>query len=83
MFGQPVVVLEAGAEVLTAAHGRAVGRGLPVSVFTEELFAAGHDAADRAAVAAVLRAGLALVGFGVHGPRNAVDEVVEGARMHP
>ena len=22
-------------------------------------------------------------GFGVHGPRNAVDEVVKGARMHP
>lgn len=25
----------------------------------------------------------ALVGFAVHGPRNAVDEVVRGAHMHP
>jgi hypothetical protein len=83
MFGQPVVVLEAGAEVLRTAHGRAVDRGLPVSVFTEELFATGHDAANRAAVAAVPRAELALVGFALHGPRNAVDKVVKGAHLHP
>lgn len=83
MFGQPVVVLEAGAELIRTAHARAVGRGLPVSLFTEELFATGHDAANRAAVAAVPRAELALVGFAVHGPRNAVDKVVKGARMHP
>ncbi len=60
-----------------------MGRGLPVSVFTEELFATGHDAANRAAVAAVPRGELALVNFGVHGPRNAIDKVVKGARMHP
>jgi len=83
MFGQPVVVLEAAAGLIRTAHGRAVDRGLPVSVFTEELFATGHDAANRAAVAAVPRAELALVGFGVHGPRNAVDKVVKGARLHP
>ncbi|RBY90797.1 DUF2000 domain-containing protein [Blastococcus sp. TF02A-26] len=83
MFGQPVVVLEAGAEALRTAHGRAVDRALPVSVFTEELFATGHDAANRAAVAAVPRAELALVGFAVHGPRNAVDKVVKGAHLHP
>ena len=83
MFGQPVVVLEADRAAITTAHGRAVDPGLPVSVFTEELFATGHDAANRAAVAAVPRGELALVGFGVHGPRNAVDKVVKGARMHP
>ena len=36
-----------------------------------------------AAVAAVPRADLDLVGLALHGPRNAVDEVVKGARMHP
>jgi hypothetical protein len=82
MFRQPVMVFEAAGEVLTAGHGRAVDRALPVSVFTRELFDTGHDAANRAAVAAVPRAELDLVGFAVHGPRTAVDKVVKGARLH-
>jgi hypothetical protein len=68
--------------VLTAAHERAVGRGLALSVFTADLFGTGNDADNRAAVRAVPRAGLDLVGLAVHGPRNAVDKVLKGARMH-
>jgi hypothetical protein len=83
MFGQPVLVFEAPAEVLTAAHSRAVSRGLPMSVFTADLFATGNDEDNRAAVRAVPRDLLDLVGLAVHGPRNAVDKVVKGARMHP
>jgi hypothetical protein len=83
MFGQPVLVFEAAGEVLTAAHARAVSRGLPTSVFTAELFATGNDEDNRAAVRAVPRDRLDLVGLAVHGPRNAVDKVVKGARMHP
>lgn len=83
MFGQPVLVFEASAEVLTAAHARAVSRGLPMSVFTADLFATGNDEDNRAAVRAVPRDRLDLVGLAVHGPRNAVDKVVKGARMHP
>jgi hypothetical protein len=83
MFGQPVLVFEAPGEVLTAAHSRAVSRGLPMSVFTAELFATGNDEDNRAAVRAVPRDRLDLVGLAVHGPRNAVDKVVKGARMHP
>ena len=83
MFGQPVLVFEAPAEVLTAAHARAVSRGLPMSVFTADLFATGNDEDNRAAVRAVPRDRLDLVGLAVHGPRNAVDKVVKGARMHP
>ncbi|MFC4853914.1 DUF2000 family protein [Actinophytocola glycyrrhizae] len=83
MFGRPVLVFEAPAQVLTAAHGRALSRGLPMSVFTADLFATGNDADNRAAVRAVPRDRLDLVGLAVHGPRNAVDKVVRGARMHP
>jgi hypothetical protein len=83
MFGQPVLVFEASAQVLTAAHGRGIARGLPMSVFTAELFATGNDEDNRAAVLAVPRDRLDLVGLAVHGPRNAVDKVVKGARMHP
>lgn len=83
MFGRPVLVFEAQAGVLTAAHGRALSRGLPMSVFTADLFATGNDEDNRAAVRAVPRDRLDLVGLAVHGPRNAVDKVVKGARMHP
>ncbi len=83
MFGQPVLVFEASAQVLAAAHGRAVSRDLPTSVFTADLFATGNDEDNRAAVRAVPRDRLDLVGLAVHGPRNAVDKVVKGARMHP
>ena len=62
MFRQPVLVFEADKAVLTAAHERAVARGLPMAVFTAELFGTGHDEANRAAVAAVPRGGLDLVG---------------------
>ena len=82
MFRQPVLVLEGSKEVLTAAHQRAVARELPLSVFTADLFETGFDAANRAAVKAVPRDALDLVGLAVHGPRNAVDKVVKGSWMH-
>lgn len=82
MFRQPVLVLEGSKEVLTAAHQRAVARALPLSVFTTDLFDTGFDAANRAAVKAVPRDALDLVGLALHGPKNAVDKVVKGARLH-
>ena len=82
MLRQPVLVLAAGAAALSAAHGRAVDRGLDVSVFTDDLFTTDHDAANREAVAGVPRAQLRLAGVGVHCARNAVDRSVKGARLH-
>jgi hypothetical protein len=82
MFRQPVLVFEGSKELLRAAHGRALGRHLPVSVFTSDLFATGNDRDNRAAVRAVTTEQLDLVGMGVYGPRNAVDKVLKGARMH-
>ncbi|MFI8293097.1 DUF2000 domain-containing protein [Streptomyces sp. ms191] len=83
MFRQPVLVFEGTKEVITAAHARALSRGLPVAVFTADLFGTGNDRDNRAAVRAVGRDALDLVGTAVYGPRNAVDRVLKGARMHP
>ncbi|MCX4812749.1 DUF2000 domain-containing protein [Streptomyces sp. NBC_01239] len=83
MFRQPVMVFEASKEVLVAAHGRALTRALPRSVFTSDLFTTGNDRDNRAAVRAVATAELDVVGLAVYGPRNGVDKVVKGARMHP
>lgn len=82
MFRQPVLVFEGSKEVLTKAHERAVGRDVALSVFTADLFATGNDRDNRAAVRAVPRSGLDLVGIAVYGPRGAVDKIVKGARMH-
>jgi hypothetical protein len=83
MFRQPVLVFEGGKEVLTAAHQRAASRELLLSVFTADLFTTGNDRDNRAAVRAVRRDDLDLAGIAVYGPRNVVDKVTKGARMHP
>ena len=83
MFRQPVLVFEGTKETLTAAHSRALSRALPRALFTSDLFATGHDGANRAAVRAVGTDALDLVGLAVYGPKNAVDKVLKGARMHP
>ncbi|MFJ4516953.1 DUF2000 family protein [Streptomyces sp. NPDC088816] len=83
MFRQPVLVFQGRKETLTAAHGRALSRSLPRAVFTSDLFTTGNDRDNRAAVRAVPTAALDLVGLAVYGPRNAVDKVLKGARMHP
>ncbi|WP_247615603.1 DUF2000 domain-containing protein [Streptomyces tagetis] len=82
MFRQPVLVFEGTKETLVTAHTRALARALPRAVFTSDLFATGNDRDNRAAVRAVPTAGLDLVGLAVYGPKNAVDKVLKGARMH-
>lgn len=82
MFRQPVVVLEGNKQLLGIAHGRALERELPMALYTENLFLTGNDRDNRAAVRAVARDSLDLVGIAVYGRRNAVDKVMKGAAMH-
>lgn len=82
LLRQPVVVLTADAATLSRAHAKVVSRGLPLAVYTLEMFSTGHDAANRAAVAAVPTDALDLVGIAVHGPKNAVDKSLKGSRLH-
>ncbi|WP_222263424.1 DUF2000 domain-containing protein [Modestobacter marinus] len=83
MIRQPVLVLAGTGELLRTARTRALERDLTPAVFTAELFSTPGDVQNRAAVKAVAGTELDLVGLAVHGPRNAVDKVVKGARMHP
>ncbi|GHC71026.1 hypothetical protein GCM10007079_03070 [Nocardiopsis terrae] len=82
MFRQPVLVFEGTKETLTKAHTRALSRDVDLAVFTSDLFATGNDRDNRAAVRAVGRDSLDLVGLAVYGPRNGVDKILKGARMH-
>jgi hypothetical protein len=82
MFRQPVLVFEADPQSIKGAFDRALEQGLQPAVFTRELFATGHDEANRAAVKARTREELELVGFALHGGRSVVDKVVKGLKLH-
>ncbi|MFK4088660.1 DUF2000 family protein [Kribbella sp. NPDC020789] len=83
MFRQPVLVFEGSKEFMSTAHQRSLQRELEHSVFTQDLFATGNDRDNRAAVRVVRTEQLDLVGVAVYGPKNAVDKVLKGSRMHP
>ena len=83
MLRQPVLVMVGESALLRGARARAAARDdIALAVYTRELFGTGHDDANRAAVAAVGAVDLDLVGIALRGPRNAVDRIVKGARMH-
>jgi hypothetical protein len=82
MFVQPVLVYEADAAALRRVYERALDRGVKPAIYTSELFATGHDEANRAAVAAVVAEDLDLVGIAFHADRKVVDKVVDRLRFH-
>jgi hypothetical protein len=77
LFGQPVMVFEAGPDELARTLDRALTRGAVPAVFTADMFGTGHDEANRAVVAAVPRAELDLVGIAVR-----ADKITKGLRLH-
>ncbi len=83
LLGMPILVFEAAGHVLAQARSRALARDLQPAVYTSGMFHTGHDAANRAVVAAVHADELDLVGLAVHGPKTAVDRIVKGASLHP
>ncbi|MGN6326674.1 DUF2000 family protein [Pseudolysinimonas sp.] len=82
MLRQPVLVFAADAATLAAARAKAVVRGLRVAVYIEEIFATGHDEANRAEVARFGGDDLNLVGLALHGPKNVVDRITKAATLH-
>lgn len=82
MFRQPVLIFAATAEQLTMAHGKAMSRGLPTAIYTDEILATDNDVDNRAVVAAVPTDTLSLAGLAVYGARNAVDKTLKGIPLH-
>lgn len=65
------------------AYERARARDVELAIYTAELFATGHDDANRAEVAAVPSDELDLVGIALRADRKLVDRVVDKLRPHP
>jgi hypothetical protein len=82
MFRQPGLVFSASHEQLRGAYDRAMARGVEIAVFTDDLFQTNHDAANRAAVRAVTREQLSLVGIAFRAERRVADKVVKGLALH-
>jgi hypothetical protein len=80
---QPVIVLEAGAAKLKTVRERAQRRGVPIALYTWEMFATGHDAANREAVRAVAADDLDIVGIALRAPHRDADAVLRGLGRHP
>ena len=83
MFVQPVLVFEATAGKLRTVYERARTRELRFAIYTADLFATGHDEANRAAVRAVPSEQLDLVGLALRAPHKAADGVLRGLKRHP
>ncbi|MEO1192021.1 MAG: DUF2000 family protein [Pseudomonadota bacterium] len=79
---QPIIVLSTDSAGLSKIHRRALDRGTVLAIYIEEMFATGHDAANRAAVKAVPTDQLNLVGLALHDEKKTVDKITKGAKMH-
>jgi len=52
------------------------------AVYAEDMFRTTHDAANREAVRAVIRAELNLVGLAMRAERKVIDKIVDGLKFH-
>lgn len=81
LIREPVFVYGGTLEELQRTHARALSRELVPAAYIEAMFKTTNDADNRAAFAAASADALDLVGLGVHGPRKAVDKVVNGLKF--
>ncbi|TPN89871.1 DUF2000 family protein [Mesorhizobium sp. CU2] len=79
---QPVIVLSADQATLGAIHRRALERGVTMSAYIEEMFATGHDVANRAVFAQFAPDDAKIVGIALRGEKKLVDKITKSARMH-
>ncbi len=82
MFRQPALVFEATGSELRRSFERAILREVELSVFTDDLFSTPHDEANRAAVRAVAREDLSLVGIAFRAEQKVADKVIKGLKLH-
>lgn len=82
LIGQPILIYGADRAALSRALERALARDVKPAVYTEDMFKTTHDEANRAAVKAVVRADLSLVGLSFRAERKVIDKIVDGLKFH-
>ncbi|MBY7767813.1 DUF2000 domain-containing protein [Vibrio fluvialis] len=79
---QPIIVLKASREKLSTFVQRANRQQAEMAIFVEDMFASGHDEANRQTVSQYTSEQLPLVGLGMFGDKKQVDKVFKGAKLH-
>ena len=83
LIGQPILIYGApDRAALARALDRALAREVKPALYTEDMFTTTHDEANRAAVKAVARMDLNLVGLAFRAERKVVDKIVDGLKFH-
>jgi hypothetical protein len=83
MSVQPVIVLAADAVTMAAIHRHALEYRVTTSLYIEEMFSTGHDAANREVFGKFSPEDAKVVGLAVRADRKTVDRITKGARKHP
>lgn len=82
MSVQPMVVLTGDAATVARARRKCLELDVQASAYVEDMFATGHDAANRAVFAESDPDDVRLVGLAFRAPKKTADKISKGARMH-
>jgi len=82
LSAQPIIILSADAATITEIHKRSLERSVRTSLYIEEMFSTGHDAANRAVFAEFAPGDAKVVGIALRDDKKIVDKITKGAKMH-
>jgi hypothetical protein len=82
LSAQPIIVLSADSAVIAAIHRRALERNVKTSLYIEEMFSTGHDAANRAVFGQFAPEDAKIVGIALREDKKTVDKITKGAKMY-
>ncbi len=79
---QPIVVMATDQEALRKIHQRALERDVTTSLYIEEMFSTGHDAANRQVFSEFSPDDAKVVGMALRADKKIVDKITKGAKLH-
>ncbi|MBO1039088.1 DUF2000 family protein [Brucella pituitosa] len=79
---QPVVVMSADASQMRKIHMKSLERGITTSLYIEEMFSTGHDAANRDVFSNFTPESANVVGIAIRAEKKIVENLVKGAKLH-
>ncbi len=82
MSVQPIIILSANSDLIGKIHARTLQRDVKSSLYIEEMFATGHDSANREVFSRHEPDDARVVGIAFHADKKVADKITKGARMH-
>ncbi|MCZ7462604.1 DUF2000 family protein [Agrobacterium sp. O3.4] len=79
---QPIVVMATDQEALRKIHQRSLERDVTTSLYIEEMFATGHDVANRQVFSEFSPENARVVGMALRADKKIVDKITKGAKLH-